>query len=202
MKEELLNSQVFWFIWLNCAGKEVSLFEIQKRWKITSNFLYHKHKKFKKTFIELMIEQNLIEKIDKKIRARFEWVEDFIKEYYKGTILENYSSIITKFCVKYREIFFDFDNLKKLFGGEENWKNYGKEIFRYVFIALLYKDLVRFLKEHKAEGVRMMLDILLASYGPTNLLEYSKIISEKLPEHANIISIKSDIEKLYASLQK
>jgi len=201
MKEELLNSKVFWFIWLNCAGKEVSLFEIQKRWKITSNFLYHKHKTLKKTYIELMIESGFVEKLDRKIRAKFEWIEEYIKQYYKGTILEKYSSVLTKFILKYKDIFFDFNNLKTLFKSEENWKDYGKEIFRYIFFVLIYKDVERFLKEHKAEGVKMLIDILINSCSEVNLLEYVDLVSKKIIEHANIISTKKDVEELYKTLK-
>lgn len=194
---ELLKSQIFWFIWLNCASKETSLFEIQKRWRITSNFLYHKHKRLKKTYVELMINEGFIEKIDKKLRAKFEWIEEYIREYYKGTVLERYSSLVAKFCIKYREILFDFDNLKTLFKNEENWKLFGSEIFRYVFFALVYKDVKSFLKEHRAEGVMMLIDLIVHFSNKLNLLSYSQIVSEKIIEHIGIISTKKDVEDIY-----
>lgn len=148
-----------------------------------------------------MLEGNFIEKIENKIKAKFEWVEGYIKEYYKGTILESYSNTIAKFCIKYNEVLFNFDNLKILFGNEDNWKTYGKEIFRYVFFALLYKDIVRFLKEHRAEKLKMLIDIVVNSTSNVNLLEYSERVSEKIIEYANIISTKTDIEKMYQLLK-
>lgn len=199
---EILKSQIFWFIWLNCAAKDVSLFEIQKRWKITSNFLYHKHKKLGKTFVELMLEGGYIERIEKKIKARFEWIEDYIKEYYKGTILEEYSSVLTKFCNKYNEILFDYNALRKLFVTEDNWKVLGKEIFRYIFFSLIYKDIERFLREHRAQGVKILIDIIYHISNPIDILSYSVYISERIPEYPNIISTKSDIEKIYSLIQQ
>lgn len=144
-----------------------------------------------------MLEGNYIEKINKKVKAKFEWIEEYIKEYYKGTILERYSNVISKFCIKYNEIFFDFNNLKILFRDEENWKIFGNEIFRFIFFTLIYKDIERFLKEHRAENVKMLIDIISYISTPLNILDYSKRVSEKIIEHANIISTKKDVEEFF-----
>ncbi len=201
MAFNVFKDSLFWFLFLNCAEKEVSMFEIQKRWKITSNYLYHKHKKLSKPLFEYMYEKGYLEKRDSKFISNFNWVKDYISTYYKGTILEEYSSLIVEYCVKYREILFSFDNLSKLFGkDEEKWKTYGKKIFEIIFFVLIYKDIEKFVKEHRALIVLDLFKIFLYSLSfEINFLEYLNSVKDKILE-PKIISIKSDIEKFLSKI--
>jgi len=195
MDFKITESQVFWFIWLNCAEKPTSIFQIQKKWKITSNFLYHRIKKYDKPLFLAMLEQGFLKREGKKFFSNFEWIKDYINEKYRGTILEKYNNEIQRFISKYYQTFFSFDDLSKLFGNEGNWKEYGKNIFKYIFFCLLYKDMQRFLEENNALIVLKIIELMVKSFSEVNLVEYAREIAKNI-EYPNIISTKSDLENI------
>ena len=200
-KLNLFDSSIFWFIWLNCLEKPITIFEIQKRWKITSNYLYHKDKNFNRPIFILMKEKGYLEQEGNKYYSTLHWAKDYIKEYYKGTILEKYNDLIVEFCIKYRNILFSYENLIKLFGKDDaKWKQYGKRIFEIILFVLFFKDLEIFVSEHRAAIVIDLFKILLSPLSlEPNVLSYYNSIKDKILE-PRIISTKSDVENLIKEL--
>ena len=79
-KNGLFDYTNFWLIWLSCAEKPTTLFKIQKRWKIKTNYLYHKERGLKKPLFRSMIDGGFIEKNGKEITARFDWIPSYVVE--------------------------------------------------------------------------------------------------------------------------
>ena len=83
-KAKLTDYKNFWLIWLSSAGQEkgISLFRIQSTWDIKTNYLYHNEAMIQKPLFKLMEEERFIEVVGNKIKARFDWIPEYVNELF------------------------------------------------------------------------------------------------------------------------
>ncbi|MCD6371246.1 MAG: hypothetical protein J7L39_00820 [Candidatus Aenigmarchaeota archaeon] len=178
----------FWLIWISCAGKKKSLYQIQKMWGIKTNYLYHPEKSLNKPMFKLMLDEGYIRKEGKYLTADFYWVKEYIVLNYKGSLMEKYVDAFLGFLRDKKEIFFNPDNILLLFRGNPSLlKRYGRNIFSYIFLYLLYRDFREIAKIYKAEYIARIFRVFLEFTSEINLKGYFDRIDEKLIEYSPTI---------------
>ena len=186
LKERLTDYKNFWMIWLSCAGQEhgVSLFRIQATWGIQTNYLYHKEAGLGKPLFKLMAEQGFVEIVGNKIRPRFAWIPGYIAQLFKADkpagggwspelVVKRKWPLIQAFIEGRRMQLFELDNLRILFRDDKDMLGaYGRYIFQYVFLYVLFSNLISFSKKYHAEIVMKMLSTAVSLGTGADVLNY------------------------------
>lgn len=184
----LQNFGNFWLIWISCAGQKQSLYQIQKLWGIKTNYLYHPEKSLKVPLFSSMINEGYIRKEGKYLLAEFSWVKEYLLLNYKGTLMENYLETFFEFLVDNKEKFFQIDYLRLLFRGKPSLvKKYGKNIFSFIFLYLLYRDFREIAKLYKAEYIARIFRIFLNFTGELNLRMYFDKLDEEFKTYTPVL---------------
>ncbi len=194
---ELKEYGNFWLIWITCAGEKKSLFGIQKEWGITTNYLYHSERALGEPTFRSMIKEGYLEKEGKYLIAKFDWIKKFILLNYPGSLLEKFVDKFFEVVVRYKSLFFDLKKLKLLFRGNPTLvKKYGRNIFLYIFLFLLYQDFLQVSKLYKAEYVAKIFKNLLEFIGEINLKAYFEELEREWTEGALFIKTLDEWIKL------
>ena len=193
-KSDINDYKNFWLIWINCAGKPergVSLFEIQNMWEIKTNYLYHNEMGLKKPLYISMIKEKIISKEGKKLKPKFGWIPDYVKEQYllKGTgnqwfpvvLMSVKWPILQKFIEDHSETLFNIDALKVLYKSDrELLGKHGPHIFSDIFLLVLFFNLILFCRKYKAEVVLRIISTIVSTFSDRDLLNYIRTISLKI----------------------
>lgn len=163
--KDLTDYKNFWLIWLSCAGhpKGASLFNIQKNWKIETNYLYHKESGLGKPLVKSMIEDGYLSKEGKRIRAEFGWITDYmIKRHKLGVndgwtpdifVIEKWTSV-QKFMEKNCEVFFADDIIRDLYENNiDSIKEDGCHIFDDILLFVFVSSIAPLCERYHAENV-------------------------------------------------
>jgi len=205
-KSNLWGYKNFWLIWLNCAGnsdKGISLFEIQNRWGITTNYLYHREMGLKKPLYIHMIKKNFISKEGRKLKPKFEWIPDFIKDQYllKGTgnqwfpiaLLSVKWPIVQKFIRDRAKDIFDQENLKILYKNERDLLGkHGPHIFSDIFLLLLFFNMILFCRKYRADVVLRIISTIISVFSDRDLLNYIRKLSTQVGKDTPILIRNED----------
>lgn len=200
-KSDIRDYKNFWLIWTNCAGnpdKGISLFEIQNRWGITTNYLYHHEMGLKKPLYIHMIKKNFISKEGRKLKPSFDWIPEFIKDQYliKGTgnqwfpiaLLNVKWPIVQKFIRDHAKEIFSPDNLKILYKNDRDLLGkHGPFIFSDIFLFLLFFNLIMFCRKYKADIVLRIISTIISMFSDRDLLNYTRKLSVQLGRDIPII---------------
>jgi hypothetical protein len=195
---KLTDYKNFWLIWLSAAGRPqgVSLFSIQNDWGIKTNYLYHGEAGIGKPLYSAMIREGFLEKQGKKLKAKFGWIPDFVKEKYHPDGHVDYwipySMVSTKwpqvqvFIEKNAQTLFDIKNVRILYRNDRDvLGDYGQHIFSDVFIFVLFSNLTVFCKKYKAEIVMRILLTTFSVFADRDLMNYMRhlnpILSKEVP---------------------
>jgi len=206
-KSDIREYKNFWLIWLNCAGnpkKGISLFEIQKRWSITTNYLYHNEMGLKNPLYIRMIRENFIEKDGKKLKPKFEWIPGYLRDQYlvKGTgnqwfpiaLLSVKWPIVQKFIRDHAKEIFGQESLKILYKNERDLLGkYGPHIFSDIFLFLLFFNLILFCRKYKADVVLRIISTIVSVFSDRDLLNYIRKLSLQVGKDIPIL-IQSEAE--------
>ncbi len=193
LKERLTDYKNFWLIWLNCAGKPEkgeSLFQIQSRWGITTNYLYHNEMGLGKPIYICMVEEGYLQKSGKKLIPLFGWVESYVKELYtsrlKGSwipwvFIANRWELIQKFIEQNASVLFDINNLKILYKNDKDLLGIqGRYIFSDILLYVLFANLIVFTKKYHADIVMRILSTFISLFSERDLLNYMREIHQKI----------------------
>lgn len=188
MKATLTDYKNFWLIWISCAGKKkgVSLFQIQNRWGIKTNYLYHNESGLGKPLFRCMMEEGYITKSGKYLRAKFDWISKFMKKKYEpAEFLEKPDQWlpnkfinlkwdkVQKFTEKNNEKIFEWKKIKVLYNGDKDLIGAeGKMIFSDVFLYIMFSNIMAFTKKYKADVVVRIVSTLISLSTRRNLLNY------------------------------
>jgi hypothetical protein len=206
-KSDIREYRNFWLIWINCAGnpeKGISLFEIQNRWGITTNYLYHHEMGLKKPLYIHMIRKNFIEKDGRKLKPRFDWIPDYMKERYllEGTgnqwfpvaLMNVKWPIVQKFMKEHSREIFDIENLKILYKNDrELLGKYGPYVFSDIFLLLLFFNMILFCRKYRADVVLRIISTIISIFSDRDLLNYIRKISLQIGKEIPIM-IRSEDE--------
>ncbi len=188
MKATLTDYKNFWLIWINCAGKKkgVSLFQIQNKWGIKTNYLYHNESGLGKPLFRCMIEEEYLIKSGKYLRAKFDWIPKFIRKKYEpieflekpdqwfpNKFINLKWDKVQKFMEKNNEKIFEekrigilYNNDKDIIGAE------GPMIFSDIFLYIMFSNIMTFTKKYKADVVVRIVSTLISLSTRRNLLNY------------------------------
>jgi hypothetical protein len=200
-KSDIREYKNFWTIWLNCAGnpdRGISLFEIQYRWKITSNYLYHHEMGLKKPLYINMIKKGFLEKEGRKLKPKFDWIPGYMKERYliEGTgnqwfpvaMLNVKWPIIQKFIRDNAKHIFDLENLKILYKNDrELLGKYGPYVFSDIFLMVLFSNMILFSKKYRADIVMRIISTIVSIFSDRDILNYIRKVSSQIGKDIPVI---------------
>jgi hypothetical protein len=218
IKEKLADYKNFWLIWLSCAGsdKGVSLLRIQTMWGIQTNYLYHNEAGLGKPLFRLMAEQGFIEIKGKKLRPRFEWVPAHVAGLFHSEkpaggfwspelLVKDKWPLVQAFVEKYRKHIFDPDNLRVLFRGDRDTLGiHGRYVFQYIFLYILFSNLVAFSKLYHAGIVTRMISTAVSLCGGADALNYMYQLHSQIggsPDIPALVQNEQELSKALCSLR-
>lgn len=186
IKEKLTDYKNFWLIWLSCAGQKegISLFRIQAVWDIKTNYLYHNEAGIRKPLFRLMEEERYIDIVGNRIKARFEWIPEYIYGLFMTEkpmggfwspelVVKEKWKYVQPFMESYRKYFFELSNLRILYRGSRDMLGaYGRYIFLHVFLYVLFSNMITFSRKYSAEIVSKMIATMLSLGTGADLLNY------------------------------
>ncbi|MEE9323796.1 MAG: hypothetical protein V3U72_04590 [Candidatus Aenigmarchaeota archaeon] len=216
-KSKLTDYKNFWLIWINCAGRKegVSLFNIQIDWNVKTNYLYHNEVGLGNPLFRSMIRENYITKEGKRLKAKFEWVPEFIREKYevveKGDLwfpdylLRIKWGAVQKFIEKYHTVLLDIKNIKLLYKNDrELIGKSGSHIFTDIFLYVLFSNLRTFCKRYEADVVLRIISTLISLSTDRDLLNYiHRLDSElgKVSDFPVLVKDENELSKILCVLK-
>ena len=186
LKGRLTDYKNFWLIWLSCAGQEkgISLFRIQSKWGIQTNYLYHKEAGLGRPLFKLMEEKGFITIIGNKIRPRFEWIPGYVEQMFKSEkpagggwsrelVVKRKWPLVQAFIERHSGSLFDLENLRILYRDDKDvLGTYGRYVFQHVFLYVLFSNLITFSKKYNAEIVTKMISTAVSLGAGADVLNY------------------------------
>ena len=205
-KTDIRQYKNFWVIWLSCAGKQnrgISLFEIQNMWGITTNYLYHKEMGLNRPLYIHMIKEGYIEKEGRKLKPKFDWIPEYLKDRYliEGTgnqwfpiaLLNVKWPLIQKFLKTHSEKIFDLENMKVLYKNDrEIMGRYGPFIFSDIFLMVLFFNMILFSRKYKADVVMRIVSTVISVFSDRDILNYIRKLSADIGKDVPIIIRNED----------
>ncbi len=216
-KSKLTDYKNFWLIWINCAGEKegVSLFRIQTDWDVKTNYLYHNEVGLGAPLFRSMIRENYMTKEGKRLKAKFEWIPEFIREKYEGreseglwfpdSLLRIKWGAVQKFIEKYHPVLFDSKNIRLLYRNDkELMGRSGFQIFSDIFVYVLFSNLRTFCKKYGADVVLRIISTLISLSTERDLLNYIYKLDSKLsgvPDFPLIVKDEGELSKILCVLK-
>ncbi|MFC2143880.1 hypothetical protein ACFLQO_00755 [Candidatus Aenigmatarchaeota archaeon] len=205
-KTDIRQYKNFWVIWLTCAGnsdKGISLFEIQNKWGITTNYLYHHEMGLKKPLYINMIKEGFIKKEGRKLKPEFGWIPEYMKDRYliEGTgnqwypvaLLNVKWSMIQRFIKDNSKVIFNLDNLRVLYKDDrELVGRYGYHVFSDIFLMVLFSNMILFSRKYKADVVMRIISTIVSIFSDRDLLNYIRKISLEIGKNMPVIINNED----------
>lgn len=186
--EELTRYKNFWLVWMSAAGNKegISLFMIQKEWGITTNYLYHHERRLKKPLFKAMIDEQYLEKSGRNLKARFDWIPDYILKKRRMSLSDQWSpnfqviekwALIQRFLEKSSPALFAMKNLKVLYKNTDSIKKTGQFIFDDLYLFVLIYNIMPFCRKYKADIVTRIMYTIVSMASERNLLAYFQEVS-------------------------
>ncbi len=180
-EKKVENYGNFWLIWLSCASKPKSLFQIQFEWGISTNYLYHRERGLKKRISEIMLQENYIERKGKNLIAKFDWVPTYLSRQLPEIVIKKYGRKFLTFLVNNRQAIFDLGNLKILFKNDPSLlKKYGRHLFSYIFLFMFLADFSKLSQKYRAEHIPKVFKFMLKFSTEVNLVKYFERLEERI----------------------
>ncbi len=197
-KATLTGYKNFWLVWINCASRKdgMSLFSIQTKWGIKTNYLYHNESGLGKPLFKCMIEDGYITKSGKYLKPKFDWIPKYIKNRYAqperiespGQWLPNDLvrvkwEEVQKFIEKYHDTLFDLRKIRILYRNDRDvLGKYGSDIFTDIFLFVLFSNLMSLTKKYRAEVVIRIISTLISISSEKNLINYMFRLNREFKE--------------------
>ena len=218
IKEKLTDYKNFWLIWISAAGQEngISLFRIQSAWDIKTNYLYHNEAGLGKPLFKLMEQERYIDMAGNKIKARFEWIPQYIIESLAGEkpvggywspeiMIDEKWPFVHPFMQKYRKYFFDMTNLRTLYRGNRDVVGtYGRYVFQHVFLYVLFSNIISFAKRYNASVVSKMVATCISLGSGADVLNYMYELHSTIggsSDFPTLIQNEQQLEKTLCALK-
>jgi hypothetical protein len=209
-KEKVTEYKNFWLIWLNCAGKPdrgESLFKIQTKWGINTNYLYHNEAGLGKPLYTRMLKDGYIYKEGPRLKPVFTWIPGYVKtqagvttgdSWYPSTLISSKWPDVQKFIEENSSVLFSQEAMRTLYKNDRNLLGLsGGLIFRDVFLYVLFSNLIYFTKKYKADIVMRILSTSISIFAERDLLNYIRHLHGKLfKEVPAIITTEQEMNRL------
>ncbi len=194
MTRKLTSYRSFWTVWLGSAGAKegTTLFNIQKTWGITTNYLYHREPGLNKPMYKAMKEDACITKEGKRIKAGYGWVPEYVISMHKPPgrdewslnvlLLQNWK-IVQDFIEKNAGVLFSTENLKTLYGDLECMSRMGPYMFDDIFKLVVVSNLLPICSRYSANIVARIMYTMISMAPGRNLLPYFQSITKQLGGH-------------------
>jgi hypothetical protein len=197
---KLTDYKNFWLIWLSAAGRSqgVSLFSIQNDWGIKTNYLYHEETGIGKPLYLAMIKEGFLEKQGKKIKAKFEWIPNFVKERYQPLghvdfwvpypLISSKWPQVQVFMEKNAPHLFDLRNIRALYRNSKDvLGDSGQHIFTDIFLFILFENFIIFCKKYKAEIVLRILVTTFSVFADRDMVSYIRQLHGQISKEAPLL---------------
>jgi hypothetical protein len=205
-KNDIRQYKNFWVIWLSCAGnpdRGISLFEIQNKWGITTNYLYHNEMGLKKPLYIHMIKEGFLKKNGRKLKPKFDWIPEYMKDRYllEGTgnqwypvaLLNVKWPMIQKFIKDHSKEIFELESMKILYkNNRELIGKYGSQMFSDIFLMVLFFNMIIFSRKYKADVVMRIISTVVSVFSDRDILNYIRKVSLEIGKDVPIIIRNED----------
>jgi hypothetical protein len=208
-KQDLMGYKNFWLIWLSCAGKGQgeSLFQVQTRWGIRTNYLYHNETGLGKPLYARMIRDGYLEKSGPRIKSLYSWIPGYVKSmageagggvWYPGVLFDTKWPRVQGFIEGNAQNLFSDKALKVLYRNDRDLLGLsGGFIFHDIFFYVLFSNLILFTHKYKADIVMRIISTAISILGDRDLLGYMRLLHEGLfKEVPAIITSEAELDKL------
>ncbi|MBI4181838.1 MAG: hypothetical protein HY520_02620 [Candidatus Aenigmarchaeota archaeon] len=171
----------FWLIWLTAAGaKRTTLYKVQERWGITTNYLYHREAGLGKTLLQEMVDTGHMAKEGRFISAQMGWIPAYIqathplekKEWSPSLLVLRFWPLLQPWAERERERLFGPQGLQMLYRSGEGLIRSGHAIFHDLFLLALTANISLISQKYKARVVERILHTFLALLPDRDLLAY------------------------------
>ena len=193
INDRLTDYRNFWLIWLSCAGKPdegESLFQIQNKWGIKTNYLYHNEAGLGKPLYVCMINDGYLKKSGKKLIPKFDWIPKHVNDNYTtraGTawfpsaFMGTRWPVVQTFIEKNASILFNHFNMRILYKNNKGiLGSYGMHIFTDIFLYVLFANFLPFTKKYHADIVMRILSTFISLFSDRDLLNYIRQVHPKI----------------------
>ena len=192
-KEKLTDYKNFWLIWINCAGKPDSgdsLFQIQTKWGIRTNYLYHNETGLGRPLYTRMIKGGYLAKEGPRMKPMFGWIPKYVKElsgvstgdsWYPSTLITSRWPAVQAFIEKNPGVLFGDEATKILYKNDRDLLGQtGRYVFNDIFLYVLFSNVVLFTKKYKADIVMRIISTAISIFSERDLLNYMRYLHERL----------------------
>lgn len=192
-KQNLTDYKNFWLIWLNCAGKQDkgdSLFQIQTKWGIRTNYLYHNETSLGKPLYTRMLKDGYLVKEGPKLKPVFSWIPDYVKsmagpttgdKWFPSTLVTGRWQLIQRFIEENAHILFSEQALRILYKDDRDVLGLsGRRVFHDIFLYVLFSNLILFTKKYKADIVMRIISTSISIFSDRDLLNYIRHLHSQL----------------------
>ncbi len=209
-KDKVTDYKNFWLIWINAAGKPDkgdSLFQIQTRWDIKTNYLYHSETGLGCPLYTRMIKDGYLIKHGPRMKPVFSWIPGYMKgslgvttgdAWYPSTLISNRWQLVQRFIEENCSTLFGEEAIRILFKNNRDLIGQsGRYIFNDIFLYVLFSNLLLFTKKYKADIVMRIISTSISIFADRDLLNYMRHLHGKLfKEVPAIITSEAEMNKV------
>ena len=192
-KRKVTDYKNFWLVWLNCAGKPDkgdSLFQIQMKWGIQTNYLYHNETGLGRPLYSRMIKDDYLVKVGPKMKPVFTWVPGYVKSitgipsgdlWFPSTLINGKWPLVQRFLEENSATLFSEEALRILYRNDRDLLGFsGRFVFHDVFLYVLFSNLILFTKRYKADIVMRIISTAISVFAERDLLNYMRHLHDRL----------------------
>ena len=208
-KEKVTGYKNFWLIWINCAGKPDrgdSLFQIQTKWNIRTNYLYHNEAGLGRPLYTRMLKDGYLVKEGPKLKPVFSWVPGYMKTFsdvptgnawYPSTLIGGKWQLVQRFIEENCSTLFGEEAIRILYKGNRDMLGLsGRFIFHDIFLYVLFSNLMLFTRKYKADIVMRLISTSISIFAERDLMNYMKYLHQRIfKEVPAIITTEAEMNR-------
>jgi hypothetical protein len=192
-KQRVTDYKNFWLVWLSCAGKPDggdSLFQIQTKWGIRTNYLYHNEAGLGRPLYTRMLKDGYLLKEGPRLRPVYSWIPGYVKEslgtaagnaWFPTELIESRWQAVQKFIEEHCTTLFGEEAIRILYKNDRDLLGRsGRYIFNDIFLYVLFSNLILFTKKYKADIVMRIISTSISVFAERDLLNYIRYLHERL----------------------
>ena len=192
-KDRVTEYKNFWLIWITCAGKPdrgESLFQIQLKWGINTNYLYHNESGLGRQLYTRMIKDGYLIKSGPRLKSVFSWIPVYMKKisgsesggkWYPSALITAKWPAVQRFIEEHSSTLFSEEAMRILYKGSRDLLgDSGRYIFNDIFLYVLFSNLILFTKKYKADVVMRIISTAISIFSERDVVSYMRYLHERL----------------------
>lgn len=209
-KGKVTEYKNFWLVWISCAGKPDkgdSLFQIQTKWDIRTNYLYHNEAGLGRPLYTRMLKDGYLVKEGPRLKPVFSWIPGYMKAFsevpagnawYPSALMEGKWQAVQRFIEDNCATLFSQEAIRILYKNDRDLLGHsGRFIFNDIFLYVLFSNIMLFTRKYKADIVMRIISTSLSIFAERDLINYMKHLHGKLfKEVPAILTSESEMNRV------